>query len=260
VVDLRPYQKYSKVYDLLLKGEHDYKADCDFIESIITKFSKSDLKLLRILDIGCGTGEHAIMLSRRGYQVTGVDASKGMIEQAVRKARVAGVQAEFYVQDMRYLRLNRVFDCALSIFGSFARLMDEGDFKRFFGGLHRHLSGSGLIIFDFINTEGVIPHHRDWKLKEKGNLTAIRLDSSDFQRQWNLLNERHECFIIKDGKVEDRFIEIHKLRTHGMKEIKGILKAYGFNFMKSVVSESGVESCLKPIKPFSMRVIARKSD
>jgi len=44
MVDLRPYQKYSKVYDLLLKGERDYEADCDFMESSITKYLKSELK------------------------------------------------------------------------------------------------------------------------------------------------------------------------------------------------------------------------
>jgi len=257
LADMRPYHKYSKVYDLLLKGERNYDADCDFIESDLTRFLRSDLKPLRILDIGCGTGEHAIMLSRRGYQVTGIDVSKEMIEQAVQKAKVARVRAEFFVQDMRRLKLNQVFDCALSIFGSFTRLMDEGDYKRFYEGLHHHLRSRGLFIFDFINTDGVIPNYRDWKFKKKGNLTVIRLDSSDFQRQENLLNERHECFIIKNGKIEDHFIEIHKLKTHRMREIKGILEAYGFNLVKTV---SEVVGYSKPKESFAIRVVARKRD
>ncbi len=36
----------------------------------------------RILDMGCGTGRHALDLARRGYTVTGVDLSDGMLEQA----------------------------------------------------------------------------------------------------------------------------------------------------------------------------------
>ena len=42
--------------------------ECDFIEIEI----KSN-KNLKILDIGCGTGRHSIELTKRGYQVTGID-------------------------------------------------------------------------------------------------------------------------------------------------------------------------------------------
>jgi SAM-dependent methyltransferase len=47
-----------------------------------------------ILDIGCGTGRHSIELARRGFKVTGVDMSGGMLEIARRKAREAGVEIE----------------------------------------------------------------------------------------------------------------------------------------------------------------------
>ena len=46
----------------------------------------------RILDIGCGTGRHAIELARRGYRVTGFDLSEGQLELARKKAAAAGVQ------------------------------------------------------------------------------------------------------------------------------------------------------------------------
>ncbi|MCB0125992.1 MAG: class I SAM-dependent methyltransferase [Caldilineaceae bacterium] len=36
----------------------------------------------RILDVGCGTGRHAVELARRGYQVTGLDFSAGMLAEA----------------------------------------------------------------------------------------------------------------------------------------------------------------------------------
>jgi SAM-dependent methyltransferase len=46
---------------------------------------------LRVLDVACGTGRHAIALAQRGYSVTGVDLSPAMIERARANAAAAGV-------------------------------------------------------------------------------------------------------------------------------------------------------------------------
>lgn len=46
-----------------------------------------------ILDVGCGTGRHAVELVQRGYRVTGIDLSQGMLEEALKAAAQAGVDA-----------------------------------------------------------------------------------------------------------------------------------------------------------------------
>jgi cyclopropane fatty-acyl-phospholipid synthase-like methyltransferase len=50
-----------------------------------------------ILDMGCGTGRHAVELARRGYQVTGVDISSGMLAEAKKAAQEAKVKVEWIV-------------------------------------------------------------------------------------------------------------------------------------------------------------------
>ncbi|MBX7433632.1 class I SAM-dependent methyltransferase [Mycobacterium sp. Y57] len=53
----------------------------------------------RVLDVGCGTGEHTILLRRAGYDVVGIDGAPTAVEQARRNAAAHGVDARFEVAD-----------------------------------------------------------------------------------------------------------------------------------------------------------------
>ena len=70
----------------------------------------------RALDLGCGTGTNVIMLAQNGWQATGVDFVPKAISTAKKKARRAGVEAEFFVGDV--IRLDHItgpFDLILDI-------------------------------------------------------------------------------------------------------------------------------------------------
>lgn len=68
-----------------------------------------------ILDMGCGTGRHSVELTRRGYRLTGVDQSSGMLAEAEKAARAAGVQVEWVQADATQYHSPKLFDAAICL-------------------------------------------------------------------------------------------------------------------------------------------------
>jgi len=68
-----------------------------------------------ILDIGCGTGRHAVEFAKRGYQITGVDISAGMLAEARKVARQAKVAVAWVQADMVKFTPTKKFDAAICL-------------------------------------------------------------------------------------------------------------------------------------------------
>ena len=68
-----------------------------------------------ILDVGCGSGRHAIELARRGYIVTGLDVSQGMLQEAQKKAGKANVSITWIHGDAAGFSLDRQFDGVIGL-------------------------------------------------------------------------------------------------------------------------------------------------
>jgi len=81
-----------------------------------------------ILDMGCGTGRHSVELARRGYQVTGVDISAGMLAEAEKTARKASVEVTWIHSDATKFTSTSLFDAALCLCeGAFGLLGTDDD-------------------------------------------------------------------------------------------------------------------------------------
>lgn len=97
----------------------------------------------KVLDVGCGTGEHTILLTRLGYDVLGIDFAPEAVEQARRNAEAKGVGARFEVADAMNLpdqpRYDTIVDSALF------HIFDDTDRPKYVAGLHNACLPGGVV-------------------------------------------------------------------------------------------------------------------
>lgn len=86
------------------------QGECDFLEKELV-YDKS----LKILDVGCGTGRHSIEMTKRGYNVTGIDLSKSQLQVAKEKAFAEKLKIKFLRHDARNLPFDHEFDVAIML-------------------------------------------------------------------------------------------------------------------------------------------------
>jgi ubiquinone/menaquinone biosynthesis C-methylase UbiE len=72
----------------------------------------------RVLDVGCGTGEHAILAASLGHETLGMDIAPRAIDRATKKAATWGLDVDFVVFDALRLpelgtQFQTVLDCGL---------------------------------------------------------------------------------------------------------------------------------------------------
>ena len=105
------YGLEARFYDRIW-GKYDYDTDVRFLDELFKEH-----RCKNVVDIGCGTGNHSVRLSKLGYEVTGVDISPAMLKRARSKVR----KMRFILGDMKELRAiipKARFDAAISL-GSF---------------------------------------------------------------------------------------------------------------------------------------------
>lgn len=108
---------------------------------------------MKILDVGCGTGRHAINLATKGYKnITGIDLSPTMISAAQNAAVEKNTQVDFRVCDARELPFKNEFDAALCLCeGAFGLLESDAENYKVLRAVHKALKKHGIFILTTLN-------------------------------------------------------------------------------------------------------------
>jgi len=220
-------KKYAKYYDIFNQGK-DYGREYYFLENVFKRYSR--LKIIDVLDLGCGTGIHARHLSSKGYNVLGLDLSKEMIEIANSRA---APRNRFRVGDMSNFKLNKKFGAIICMFSALGYLTKNSQIRGFFKSVKEHLKSQGLLIVDVWNASGIMqepPSSRE-KIVEKNDLRIIRRSFPNLISKNNIIEVKFNVKVFRDNNLIENYGEMHRVRFFFQSELNKYAKEGGFELV-----------------------------
>lgn len=213
-VPAAPYSVFAGVYD-------DVMADIEYdewAEFILREAGARGFAGGRILDLACGTGNAATPLIRRGYEVTGVDASADML--AVARGKHPG--ADWIPGDFESFAAPGRYALVQSVFDAVNNLLDPAAFGRMARRVLAHLQPGGIFAFDANTSHGL----RDlWDAGGVSGWAGATFYAWDYSYDEASGVARVEAGFVTDGR---RSVEMHSERKYDQEELRALLAAAGF--------------------------------
>jgi SAM-dependent methyltransferase len=174
-----------------------------------------------VLDLACGTGRHAIELSRRGYQVVGFDLSLAMLAKAADEAQDRGQKLNFVQGDMREMTFDGTFDgvyCWSTSFGYFEEEKNGAVIEN----VRRALKPGGQLLLDIENRDFVAGQCPSMAWFEGDGCVCM----DDMNIDWITSRMRvKRTMMMDDGR--SREIE-YSIRLYALHELGKLLHEHGF--------------------------------
>ncbi len=177
----------------------------------------------RLLDLACGPGRHAVPLALRGFEVTGVDRSRFLLEKARAYGEAEGVALELLELDMRELSRPSDFDLALCMFSSFGLFDDEADNRRVLENVHRSLAPGGTFVVDVMGKEILARIYQPTASTDLGN-GRIFVQRRRVRDAWTRMEMD---WLFLEGETV-RYAQTLRHFIYSGRELRDMLRAAGF--------------------------------
>jgi SAM-dependent methyltransferase len=221
---------YAGEYDQLYRDKN-YAAECDLVEAALHRYGIGETRT--IVDLGCGTGGHAIPLSARGYKVTGVDLSPAMLAVARRKAVSQGTSLDLVEGDIRTVHAGGPFDAGLFMFAVLGYLQRNDDVVAALTTARRQIRAGGLLAFDVWYGPAVLtikPSDRV-KVVAEPHGKVVRVVTPTLDTRRHLCQVHYQLWRFKDGHVDSESEEVHVVRYFFPLELELMLSQTGFTLL-----------------------------
>lgn len=183
-----------------------------------------------VLDLACGSGRHSILLAKEGYNVTGIDLSKNLLNIANKFASESNLKVNFIRSDLRHIKLKQQFDLVLNLFTSFGFFQSDNENSIIFRRAFELTRANGCFVFDFLNREFVIKNLIPYSVQDLGH--------SVIEQYREIISDRvvKKIIITSEGRAKE-FIESVKLYSQDW--LKTQLQINGFVISQNYGNYSG---------------------
>jgi len=225
---------YANQYDSFYKDK-DYFGECNLIEELINTFCNFDCKLL--LDLGCGTGNHSIELSRRGFSVTGIDLSQEMINLAIAKTinNNNSNSPVWICNDLTKFDTGVKYDVAVMMFAVVGYITKNEELIIGLKNIRKHLKIGSLLICDFWNGSSILSNRPvDRVLEIKTNQgKVIRSSSTVIDNSNQTAEVNFKISVFDSDKLIQESNERHLIRYFYLNEFEHLLSLAGFKLVNT---------------------------
>ncbi len=227
---------YAQYYDLLYKDKN-YSSEVDFIEQILNQHAPSATDML---ELGCGTGAHAMLLAEKGYRIHGIDISEEMLEVARRRAAELSAerqrQLSFSQGNARNYQVDRQFDAVLSLFHVVSYQSTNIDLYSMFKNVALHIKPGGIFIFDYWYGPAVLTDRPATRIKRMSSdiVNITRLAEPKMDVQTSCVDVNYQVMVYnKKTQAMTEFVETHRMRYLFLTEIDMLAKMAGLTLLTS---------------------------
>lgn len=218
------FEDYAQYYSAFYQDK-PYREEAEYVRMLIGE-ERGELGHDWV-DLGCGSGGHSIFFAEAGWQVHGVDASIGMIEQA--RKRAPGLK--FTHATLQNFRLPEPARVASSLFHVMSYQTSDDDLFQALRNVRANLAKDGWFLFDFWHGPGVFndpPTTRSRRLKYEGK-ELTRIAKPDWQPVENRIDVHYELLVRDQDSGETTSVkECHAMRYFFVPEIRQYLTQTGF--------------------------------
>ena len=213
------FSKSAGLYDKIYLKFKDYEAEAQKISELISRENPS---ARTILDVACGTGEHArILRDQHGFEVDGIDLEEKFISIAQHKSP----KGHFIRADMVDFNLGKRYDTVMCLFSSIGYVQTLDRVTQTLERFNAHLNEGGVILVEPWFSPGTLTPGRIFlDTSESEDLTVVRMGYTQVQDRISTVH--FEYLIGSHGKIEHE-VEKHELGLFTVDEMKGCFKDAG---------------------------------
>jgi SAM-dependent methyltransferase len=224
------FSEYADFYDLFYQ-EKDYVSECSYILNIIEKYMDKPVRSL--LDIGCGTGSHALIWARKGIDVAGIDRSPEMLGHALKKARELNLRVKFFPGNIRNFQIKKKYDVITAMFAVMSYQTVTHEVLDTLNSVRGHLKRGGLFLFDIWSGPGVLsdPPREKVNSYRKGEIEILRIVKPIHNILKHTVDVHYDILCIKKNTIIRRIREVHPIRYFFPQEIDDIVSRCGFKLI-----------------------------
>ena len=215
------YLNLASSYDRLT-NDVDYEATVDFYWQLL---AREGLEPRTAVDLACGTGSVALLLAKKGLQVTAVDMSAEMLCVAAQKAEDLENRPVFVCQKLQQLYLPRGVDLAVCALDSMDYITDPADCREAIRRIYKSLNPGGCFIFDVNTPEKLRAMDGQVFLDEDDDVYCVW--RGEFDEQTNICSYGMDLF-QRTGNVWQRSFAEHCEYAYSAQQLTGYLKEAGF--------------------------------